>query len=677
MVLLLVRTVALFVCAGTLALALKKRPAASRHLLWALAIGGALVLPLAQAVLPLKWAVLPPWSIAPLSQRTSPVAPKKASASAKQMQRDQPILSTEEAPAETAPALSAAQVVQGVYIAGMAGLLLWLALGLLVVRRRVRRAELVRDPAWLTLADECADAVGLRHTPELKMSGEVAMPFAAGLARPAIVLPAYAHQWTATERRAVLLHELAHISRGDLTMNLVSYVVRAVYWVNPLAWVATRRLRVEGEKACDDVVLSAGAKASDYAEHLLQLIKSEGQQMPNVALAMARGSDFEGRLVAILAPDAPRGGPTRRRVVAAAALTAMAVVTLGAVSPSAAVRPTMRNDLAQVQATPQPEQRTSRPSSESVGALVAVLGDANADVRLAAVQALGSLQDPAVIAALAKALREDSDARVRQAAANALGQIDDPRAVPHLIEALRAERQPKVRVEIVEALQELDDPRAVQAILPFLRDPSAEMRRAAVSALHEFEDSSVVPALVALVRDPDVQVRREVAHALDQFDDAVTLDPLLTLARDSDAEVRVAAIEALDSFDDSRVLGPLTAALADPSAEVRARAANALGGIDGLKTAPRALLDALGDSNREVRQHVAEALGSIGDEKAVPGLKRLLADPDPDTRRAVAEALKEIGGVEAMESLMQLLKDADPEIRKTAAEALGKRRGER
>src|ERR1043166_2833173 len=153
-----------------------------------------------------------------------------------------------------------------------------------------------------------------------------------GVVRPIVVLPTSANQWSDLQRDAVLLHEMAHISRGDLPMNLASQIMRAVYWMNPLAWLAAHRLRVEGERACDDTVLRAGAKASDYADHLLSIIKSTSPSIPKVALAMARTSDFEGRLLAILEPGGPRARLGRTRTAALATAFVVAVVPLAAMT---------------------------------------------------------------------------------------------------------------------------------------------------------------------------------------------------------------------------------------------------------------------------------------------------------------------------------------------------------
>src|SRR4029079_15277094 len=95
---------------------------------------------------------------------------------------------------------------------------------------------------------------------------------------------------------------------------------RAAYWFNPLAWLAERRLRVLQEQACDDLVLSAGFAGPDYAEHLLAVSASCTQGwFAAPALAMARTSKLERRLVLIL-NAAQNRRPVSRRAMQAAAM---------------------------------------------------------------------------------------------------------------------------------------------------------------------------------------------------------------------------------------------------------------------------------------------------------------------------------------------------------------------
>ena len=714
----LIQSAVLFALVAIVTKLLKRSaPASVRHMLWAFAIVGALVAPLVARLSPLEVSVVPALepSSAPAVGASSDQAIEPSARPAPGTANGPPKAEDDASVREPDPTAGTPDprprriawmtVIAIAWAIGAIVLLTRVIHGLVTVNRIASRAKEITDPAWMATIDRAIATTDVRKPVEVRMTDETPVPYTCGLAHPTIVLPLSASEWNAERRDAVLRHELAHISRGDLAMNILSHVTRALYWPNPLAWIAANGLRYEGERAADDEVLRTGAKASDYADHLLDIVKSVGQPIPKIALAMARSSDFEGRLLAILEPGVPRSRLGRARTAAIAATFMIALVPLTAMTtaapaPSPVPTPTVSLQThdsstpepvmtaapqtppestvakrAPVSAPERPMNTTPLPqASSAIVALGEALSDSDASVRLAAVNSLGGLQDPAAIAALAKAMREDTDARVREAAAWALGEIDDNRAVPHLLEALKAERVAKVRVKIVEALEQIDDASAVNGVIAALKDGSAEVRRAAVDALGEFEDLSAVGALASMTRDDDVEVRRNVAQALGQLEDASTIEALKTMARDRDAEVRANAIEALHHFESEALVPVFITALKDSNAHVREHAADALGSIDELRTAPSALIEALNDSNRDVRRNAASALGNIGDEAAVPALRRVVANADAETRRSAVEALKDIGGAEAVTALMGLLKDSDPEVRKMAAEALGRKR---
>jgi len=655
---------------------LRRRSAALRHLLWTLAIAGIVALPVLSALSPFKLHLLTQSASGVISDRTATPSPSaNPIPDAKSDESAAPNVVASDPSSGTTPGVARRigwpTILLTVWLAGALVLLARFAMGLFIVSRLARRAAPVTDESWLTLADRAARTLSVRAPVDVRASEDIAMPFATGFLTPTIVLPSSFTEWNTEKREAVLMHEFAHISRGDLAMNTLSHVARALYWFHPLAWLAAYRLRVEGERACDDAVLRGGARPSDYAEHLLSIVRSVGATVPSAALAMARRSDFEGRLLAILEPGLPRGVLTRGRAAGMAALFLVAVMPLAAMSPTASAAALGESTESQ-EVVAEPQSKVE--AAAAVTALIETLSDANATVRVAAVNSLGQLQDPRAIAALAKALREDTDARVREAAAWALGEIDDRRAVPPLLEALKTERVASVREKIVRALGEIDDPSAVAGITGVLKDPSVAVRRAAVWALGELEDPAAVASLATMVRDEDAEVRKHVAEALGNLDNPGGLDALMTLAKDSNAEVRSHAINGLGQLEDLRALGALVTALKDPNAEVRQHAADAIGQLDGVEKAPGALIDLLADADKDVRHNAAHTLGHIGDAAAVPALKKLTTDADTDVRRAAAESLAEIGGPEAITALMGMLKDQDPEIRKIVAEALGTRR---
>ncbi len=159
------------------------------------------------------------------------------------------------------------------------------------------------------------------------------MPIAFGVRRAVILMPADASAWTEEKRRAVLLHELAHVRRGDAATHLLARAALDLYWWNPLAWTAWRQFLKERERAADDLVLNAGTRPSEYASHLLDVARTM-QGAPVMAWAapgMARRSQLEGRLLAILDSHANRAAPSRASILAVAMLAASLVAPVAAI----------------------------------------------------------------------------------------------------------------------------------------------------------------------------------------------------------------------------------------------------------------------------------------------------------------------------------------------------------
>ena len=186
-----------------------------------------------------------------------------------------------------------------------------------------------------TLARDIARAFGINRRVRLLYGSNPAMLMTWGLFRPTVILPESARAWTDDHLRVVLCHEFAHIRRGDWGTQLAADVLRAVYWFNPLAWIACRRLRLDSEHACDDAVLNAGIAAPLYATHLLDLARAcSGRRVAwSPALPVARPSGLERRVRAMLNAGLDRHPLTRRaRVLTAFSFLALAVSLAGVAS---------------------------------------------------------------------------------------------------------------------------------------------------------------------------------------------------------------------------------------------------------------------------------------------------------------------------------------------------------
>jgi beta-lactamase regulating signal transducer with metallopeptidase domain len=210
------------------------------------------------------------------------------------------------------------------------------------------------------------------------------------------------------------------------------------------------------------------------------------------------------------------------------------------------------------------------------------------------------------VAALVTALR-DSDAEVRRAAANSLGQLDDKRAVPALLAALK-DADAEVRQQSAWALGQLEDHRAVSGLAAALTDGNVDVRRKAAWALGQLNDESAASALTAALHDADADVRKTSAWSLGQLELRTAPPALIEALKDSDADVRRTAAWALSEMGDARAVPALRLMLNDADADARRNAIHALGQIRD-SSAMQAIIGAMQSKDADVRRAAAQALG--------------------------------------------------------------------
>ena len=451
------------------------------------------------------------------------------------------------------------------WLGGVVFLLGWMNSGVVgLFWLRLRSTHLMGED-WQDLIDEISERYALRRPVALMTSGRIAMPMTWGLWRPVVMLPVDAEDWPAERRRSVLLHEVAHIARWDYLTQSLAYAVCAVNWFNPLVWRAAGQMRLEQEKACDDRVLSHGMKASAYASHLMDLARTVRSTFvsPAAAMSMARPSQLEGRLMAILDDRGDRRAPSWRRLVGTVAVAFVLILPLAAmqvwrpavevrpvffppattvtplaeIPPVPAVAPVPTTPLARLvlSATPQPENWDltrlltvwSDPDTtdddhkaarqKAIKALRAALKDENEEIRHDALAALARIGGVDVVDALVEVLQQDPSVDVRYQAVLALSRINSEETVPAFLEALGDDHE-RIREIAVQALGRQTDDRVVDALAGVLKsDPSREVRISAANGLGRLRDIRAVDALTEAMEDEDVEIRRAAARALSQL----------------------------------------------------------------------------------------------------------------------------------------------------------------
>ncbi len=340
---LLAKVTLLLLSAALASLVLRRASAAARHLVWTAALVGVLLLPLTSAALP-SWnvalgrvaaaspTVLPaPPTPLPVEAAAPPSVTTPAPAVMAPAPPDLPM----PAPKPTVPAPFVWAVTGlAVWLVGTLGLLTHLAVGLFRIGQMGRRAIPLEARAF-QIAEAARQQIGL-HRPvrflQADADSAVTVPVTWGVLRPMILLPRQSAGWSEDCLRAAVLHELAHIRRGDWPTQILARLACALYWWHPLVWGAARQARAESERAADDCVLSAGMTPADYAEHLVEVVRSLplGARPETAAVAMIRPSEVEGRLQAVLARGNSRRPLTRRGLLGSGLAALLLVLPLAA-----------------------------------------------------------------------------------------------------------------------------------------------------------------------------------------------------------------------------------------------------------------------------------------------------------------------------------------------------------
>ena len=291
---------------------MRRRAAAVRQ--WILAVGL-----LCAASMPVFQAVAPAWGVpvASVHALVSDVAPTPTVA--------QPLASVTGMVRSGAVAAEEPLLLRyaaSIWSAGALMLLVVLCAGLARLAWIAARCEPVIDPRWTTVLNEMAAHLRVRREVVLLQSNHDRLLVTSGLWRPKIILPRGAAEWSADRIRVVLCHELSHVRRGDVMLQVLAGLVRAVYWFNPLVWVASCWLRHESERACDDDVLSLGVEGSAYATELLSIARMLRPVLWSPAPAMARSSSLQRRVRAMLNTNIDRRPLSwvRRMTIATGAL---------------------------------------------------------------------------------------------------------------------------------------------------------------------------------------------------------------------------------------------------------------------------------------------------------------------------------------------------------------------
>ena len=237
---------------------------------------------------------------------------KQASKSAQTERTDHsPKRSTTQAPPAYRQPTFTSVVICAWLLVGIA-LLLQAAIEQIRLTLLIHRSILITDNLACSILQRVTN--GYDRPIQLLCSSTIDVPFATGAIFPKIVLPAGYGRWSSDRLRVVLLHETAHIRRGDLFAQLIARLACFAYWFNPLVWIAGKQMHAQRELACDDTLITNGQNPTEYADHLIDIateIRSHWRP-PAFGTAMASGKNLKTRIGRIMGDELDRSEPSRR-----------------------------------------------------------------------------------------------------------------------------------------------------------------------------------------------------------------------------------------------------------------------------------------------------------------------------------------------------------------------------
>lgn len=204
-------------------------------------------------------------------------------------------------------------------------------------------------------SDELLEAVefvsaelGLVRVPKLLVTLHPTVPFASGVLRQIVVLPAHLVEKTSTDDlKLILAHEMTHLRRGDTIIGAVQLFVQILWWFHPFVWWLNRELRRLREECCDsDVVAQLNCQPASYARCLINMLELHRRVRP--APELVGLSPFEvtqQRLKNIMTLKLPRRTGVARTVTIAMSSIVIALMIL----PGAPLKARVSNSFADAQ----------------------------------------------------------------------------------------------------------------------------------------------------------------------------------------------------------------------------------------------------------------------------------------------------------------------------------------
>jgi LCP family protein required for cell wall assembly len=207
-------------------------------------------------------------------------------------------------PVKREPPVDGWQIASYVWLSGLILILGAVVAANLRFAGMLRKKQRYTDPDFLSLLESCKMELNISRRVNAVRVDEVETAAVCGIFRPRLLinLPTFEYL-DGEEKRHILLHELSHIKRMDTLVSFAALLLQAVYWFNPLVWIAFSLMQRDMETFSDAAVLKKLEDGSHirYAATLIKLAESSGKRRMRFVMAVSdRPSGMKRRILMVL-----------------------------------------------------------------------------------------------------------------------------------------------------------------------------------------------------------------------------------------------------------------------------------------------------------------------------------------------------------------------------------------
>ncbi len=143
-----------------------------------------------------------------------------------------------------------------IWLIGIAGIMIYIMFVNILLLLNLKKYPLCDRKDIILILEECKSRLNVNFKVTVLYDEHFKSPMLCGFIHPKIIIsPEIINRLSQEELKYVFLHELSHIKRRDLIINVIGMLIQTVYWFNPIIWYSIYKMKQDCEISCDATVL--------------------------------------------------------------------------------------------------------------------------------------------------------------------------------------------------------------------------------------------------------------------------------------------------------------------------------------------------------------------------------------------------------------------------------------